>query len=912
MADIEKFVYYDNGSKKVLKPTDRIVVGSGGLAFEGSTSDDFELQLTVTDPTDDRTINFPDEDGDIALLQGDALPKALSFPVKNPSTTTALTKGQLVYISGHSGNKPEVSLAQSNSSATMPAFGFVQSDIAAEAEGYVVYSGLFKGIDTNVLYSEGDTLYVSSTTAGEFQNTPPTGSNLIQNIGKIVKSDANNGEVLVGGAGRTNATPNLSEGKFFIGNASNQSSESSYQFPTSIGTSGQVLASNGTNIVFQDASGSYSQTEITANITASNLQATTYYIGPQNETSFDIELPNWWDYDTLTDSLENKRIIIHNEGSVGITLTAVNYNRVNVSGNNDYYNRLYDLEGNLVSVSNNEQVLTIPARTSILIDLEKYYNSSVNLYNHFSYWRTYYYVDKSLSNLTDTSISSLSNRDIISYNSSTSQWENSSDRRELEYSFQNSDFTAEPGYYYYVNSSSGDINVTLSSSTPTVVGSRFKVFKATSANSVIVQEQNAINTIDPDDDAVYGTSRSIQARSLIEFVVTTTSADYTYIITPQVELNSTDLTDSGEFLIYDAAAGAKHLTTAAYKLPMSDGSSNQVLKTNGLGQLAFSDISIVEDTTPQLGGTLDLNSQAIQGSVIPSAADTYDLGSVSAEWANIFLGDDAEIKFGLGQDVVIKHIHNSGLRVEMSPAQVANDEPNFTLYSTKETGFTTGPKLSLQSKFVDNSEVIGGLDFKAGDFTTPVIYAESNAQIKSNSSSLEEGKYEVKVVCSGLLQTGLSIEPLNNSSTPSVKISDNYYLPNSSISEGQILKGSATSGETTFGKLSDTIIAELSIPGLDLQTDTNAFRFNCPVDIDIVGLDLYLDQHSTSGDVTVTVTNTTTSSSIQSLTISGTSLSANAYPYTTASAGDVITFAITATPANAQGLRAVLHIERKA
>jgi hypothetical protein len=250
MADIEKFIYYDNGSKKVLKPTDRIVVGSGGLAFEGATSDDFETQITVTDPTADRTIEIPDEDGEIALLQGDSLPKALSFPVKNPSTTTALTKGQIVYISGHSGNKPEVSLARSDSASTMPAFGFVQADIAAEAEGYVVYSGLFKGMDTNAAYSEGDTLYVSSTTAGGFENTPPTGSsNLIQNIGKIVKSDAINGEILVGGAGRTNAPSNLDQGKIFIGNASNQSSSSVYTLPIADGTNGQILQTNGSGAV---------------------------------------------------------------------------------------------------------------------------------------------------------------------------------------------------------------------------------------------------------------------------------------------------------------------------------------------------------------------------------------------------------------------------------------------------------------------------------------------------------------------------------------------------------------------------------------------------------------------------------------------------------------------------------------
>ena len=51
----------------------------------------------------------------------------------------------------------------------------------------------------------------------------------------------------------------------------------------------------------------------------------------------------------------------------------------------------------------------------------------------------------------------------------------------------------------------------------------------------------------------------------------------------------------------------------------------------------------------------------------------------------------------------------------------------------------------------------------------------------------------------------------------------------------------------------DFLMAELSIPGLDLQTDTNAFRFNCPYSLDVEGLQLFLDQHTTSGNVTVTV-----------------------------------------------------------
>jgi len=244
MADQDNnILIIESGVTKRLKSTDRLVLKSS-LAFEGSTDDGFETELAFTDPTDDRTITFPDEDGDIALLQGGHLPNPTSFPVKNPSITETLSKGTVVFINGHSGTKPTVTKAQASMSSLMPAFGLIAADISAEAEGYVINSGLIKGLDTS-LYSVGDTLYVSSSTAGELTNSAPTGTNLIQNIGKVVRSDSTNGEIMVGGAGRTAATPNLSQGKFFLGNESNQSSTSPYTLPTSDGSANQILKTNG-------------------------------------------------------------------------------------------------------------------------------------------------------------------------------------------------------------------------------------------------------------------------------------------------------------------------------------------------------------------------------------------------------------------------------------------------------------------------------------------------------------------------------------------------------------------------------------------------------------------------------------------------------------------------------------------
>ena len=45
-----------------------IKIASGNIVFEGSSANDFETTLTVTNPTADRTITFPDATGTVALL----------------------------------------------------------------------------------------------------------------------------------------------------------------------------------------------------------------------------------------------------------------------------------------------------------------------------------------------------------------------------------------------------------------------------------------------------------------------------------------------------------------------------------------------------------------------------------------------------------------------------------------------------------------------------------------------------------------------------------------------------------------------------------------------------------------------------------------------------------------------------
>ena len=144
---------------------------------------------------------------------------AVKFTAK---ADVALTKGQVVYISGISGAVPTVNLADADNASAMPAFGLVYANANANAEVEIITFGSLADFDTSG-FSVGDTVYVS-TTAGALTATPPTGeSSLIQNIGIVQRSHASAGIIKVGGAGRTNATPNLNSGKIFYGNGSNQS-----------------------------------------------------------------------------------------------------------------------------------------------------------------------------------------------------------------------------------------------------------------------------------------------------------------------------------------------------------------------------------------------------------------------------------------------------------------------------------------------------------------------------------------------------------------------------------------------------------------------------------------------------------------------------------------------------------------
>ena len=209
--------------------------GGGGIA---AVVDDTtpqlggDLDLNTHDVTGTGNINITGtvtSDDFIGDLNG-----AIRFAAKNESGATLL-KGKVVSITGVSGEVPLVDLADSDNVIARPAFGLVYADANNNAACEVVTLGNLTGLNTSA-FSEGDTLYVS-TSPGELTDTPPSGElAAIQNIGRVIRSHPSAGIIRVGGAGRANATPNLDSAKMFLGNASNQSA--------SVAMSGDVTIDN--------------------------------------------------------------------------------------------------------------------------------------------------------------------------------------------------------------------------------------------------------------------------------------------------------------------------------------------------------------------------------------------------------------------------------------------------------------------------------------------------------------------------------------------------------------------------------------------------------------------------------------------------------------------------------------------
>lgn len=212
------------------------------------------------------------------------------------STGSTIAAGTPVYVSGYYSNngKALISVAKANDSSKMPAIGLLETALSNDAEGHVHCFGLANHLDSSA-FSVGQTVYVHAT--GGLTNTRPTGVNeLVQNIGRVLRSDSSQGRILVLGPGRTNDVPN--SGHFEQLTVDEASNFLSTIYAPNIG------AGEDNSVVVLDSDGKLRIDEIDSRVWGSSLVDGN---GTANYTA------KWSDSDTLTSG-----IIYDNGTNVGI------------------------------------------------------------------------------------------------------------------------------------------------------------------------------------------------------------------------------------------------------------------------------------------------------------------------------------------------------------------------------------------------------------------------------------------------------------------------------------------------------------------------------------------------------------------------------------------------------------------
>jgi hypothetical protein len=161
------------------------------LTPSGITNTDGLLRWNSTDGTLDLGMSS----GDITMQIG----QEMFMKVRN-ITGSVINNGTPVYVSGRTGNRPNIYPAISNSEATSCVIGITTQDIDSPSDGYLTTFGYVRQIKTDYsgsgdwgnTWTAGDKLYISKTVSGQLTNISPDAPHHSDIVGTVE---------LVGGAG---------------------------------------------------------------------------------------------------------------------------------------------------------------------------------------------------------------------------------------------------------------------------------------------------------------------------------------------------------------------------------------------------------------------------------------------------------------------------------------------------------------------------------------------------------------------------------------------------------------------------------------------------------------------------------------------------------------------------------------
>ena len=195
--------------------------------------------------------------------------------------------------------------------------------------------------------------------------------------------------------------------------------------------------------------------------------------------------------------------------------------------------------------------------------------------------------------------------------------------------------------------------------------------------------------------------------------------------------------------------------TAATSTTLVDADRFVVNDNGSMVQVALSDLQtyinagmateLASDTTPQLGGNLDINSKFITGNLLPSTDDSYQLGNHLKWWSRAYIHDTIQMGAGSyidfnnasdSQDIRIRHQTGSGLKIEM--VGEVGQEP---LIEIEASGDVAGPRILFDTTNNTNgltNNELGSIVFDKS-FNTPTGAIGLKNPVRMVARSLDMG-----------------------------------------------------------------------------------------------------------------------------------------------------------------------------
>ena len=150
------------------------------------------LTISASSGSGDMLKSTYDTDNDGVVDQAECV----KIIVRN-STGVTLTKGQVVYLSGATGNRPNAVLADASTEATSSkTIGLVSADIANNADGYVTVSGTMHDLALN-MFADGDRLWLNNIPGEMVATTPPAEPNHAVFIGTVARAHPTQGRIIL-------------------------------------------------------------------------------------------------------------------------------------------------------------------------------------------------------------------------------------------------------------------------------------------------------------------------------------------------------------------------------------------------------------------------------------------------------------------------------------------------------------------------------------------------------------------------------------------------------------------------------------------------------------------------------------------------------------------------------------------